>query len=422
MSRERPLTEASLSALGGAVRREVNGEVDKGEHERGRERALAAFGRKRRPATRMVVGLAAAAFAAVIAIAIAMVWPRAPIHFTVDGAVAAAGAYVHAAPGGAGAMVRFSDGSEIAFAAGGSGRIAEVGPHGARVLLESGSASVRVVHLPSARWSVEAGPFAIAVIGTAFEVSWSSETQTLEVDLREGAVSVRGPPAPGGIGLRAGQRLVARVADGEIRIGEARVAPASPTLPLPPPMPATPAPMPAPEPPIVAAPTISSARPARRVAPPANDRWPERVAAGEFRRVLAEAEARGIDAVLKQVPLADLVALADAARYAGRADVARRALVAQRERFASTTEAHTSAFLLGRLADDAGGAPEVALRWYDRYLVEAPGGTFAAEALGRKMMVLRRAGDPAAAAVAAEYLRLHPAGPHAAAAREIVSR
>ena len=152
------------------------------------------------------------------------------------------------------------------------------------------------------------------------------------------------------------------------------------------------------------------------------ERWPERVAAGAFRGVIAEAESRGIDAVLKQVPLTDLVALADAARYAGRTDVARRALLAQRDRFATTAEAHAAAFLLGRLADDAGGSPEAALRWYDRYLVEAPRGAFAAEALGRKMIALRRASDPAAPSVAAEYLRLHPSGPHAASAREIVNR
>ncbi|APR84791.1 Hypothetical protein A7982_10140 [Minicystis rosea] len=420
MKPERPLEDASLPALGAAVRRGISGEVSPDDHDRGRARALAAFARRRRAAPRIGLRLAAAALAAVLVVVAVLAWPRAPLRFTIDGAPAVAGAYVHAPSGGASAL-RFSDGSVIEVARGGSGRVAELGPRGARVLLESGSASVRVMHLPSARWSIEAGPFVIAVIGTAFDVAWSSDTQTLTVDLHEGAVSVRGPLAPQGLDLHAGQRLVARVADSEIHIGEIRSGTASPTLPLPPPAP-PPAALPPPDPPIVGPQTISSARAPRRAPPPvaSAETWPERVAAGAFRAVIAEAEARGLEAVLKQAPLSDLVALADAARYAGRTDIARRALLAQRDRFASTAEAHAAAFLLGRLADDAGGSPEAALRWYDRYLAEAPRGAFAAEALGRKMMALRRASDPSAVTVATEYLRLHPSGPHAASAREIV--
>jgi hypothetical protein len=414
MSDERPLPAERLAALGAAVRRALPGDVPPAEEDGGRARALAAFTARRRPAARRLAALAAAAL---VAVAVALLaWPPPPLRCTLDGVAARAGAYVHAPPGGTGATVRCSDGSVVAFAAGSSGRLAAIDARGARVLVESGVAAVRVAHRPGARWSFEAGPFAIAVLGTVFDVAWSAASQTLEVDLREGAVSVRGPLSPGGIELRAGQRLVARATDGTLRI-DAAAAPAPETVPTPPAAPDTTAPgtaAPAPPPP---APPPSLPRRAAPP-PPRAERWPERVAAGDFRGVLADAEARGLDAVLAQAPLADLAALADAARYAGRGAVARRALLAQRDRFAASAEARAAAFLLGRLADD-GGSPAEARSWYDRYLVEAPAGAVAAEALGRKMMALHRAGDPAAPAVAAAYLRRHPDGPHAAAAREI---
>src|SRR6185437_5602492 len=102
--------------------------------------------------------------------------------------------------------------------------------------------------------------------------------------------------------------------------------------------------------------------------------WAQRVAKGDFAGVIAEAEAKGVDATLASATLADLAALADAARYGGKLDLARRAL----------------------------------------------GAAFAEEALGRKMVALRKSsGREAARGAAAEYLRRYPGGAFAAAAREI---
>src|SRR6185312_5828584 len=98
--------------------------------------------------------------------------------------------------------------------------------HGARVLLETGTASFSIAHRPGARWSVEAGPYAVAVHGTTFDVTWSAETQTLAVHLHTGEVAVTGPLAPQGVHLHAGQVLTA-VAGGDLRI----------TTGLPPPLP-----------------------------------------------------------------------------------------------------------------------------------------------------------------------------------------
>jgi hypothetical protein len=415
--RERP-----LQVLGDLARREIGGDVPTPEHDLGRARALAAFAKRSSRARRAAPWLVALV-AAAIACAIAALWiarREAPLRYAVHGAAASLG-YVHAKPQESGAVVQFGDGSEIALAPGSAARIAEVGAHGARVQIESGTAKIHVMHLPGARWTIEAGPFAIAVLGTRFDVAWSPATQALDVRLHEGAIQVRGPLAPGGIDLRAGQHLVARGSEGEMHIDDG--APRAAEAPAPP------------------SPTTSASATATAIARAANTddettprpvdapprpaprapRWPARVAAGDFDGVLADASARGIDRAIRAVSLADLVALADAARYARRPDVARKALVAERDRFPRTAEARAAAFLLGRLADDAGGAPADAIRWYDAYLAEAPGGAFAAEALGRKMMAERRAKDPAAQRTATEYLRLHPAGPHAAAAREIAS-
>ncbi len=414
------LGEEALAALAGLARREAHGEPPPGTADHARERALAAFRATRRgftmggdppypPArpvpTSLVAWLAAAAVAALIVVVGARaLLLEAPLSFTVEGAPAAA-TYIPA-----GATLRFSDGSVVSFAAGAGGRVAEVGPHGARIRLEGGTASFHIVHRPGARWSVEAGPYVIAVVGTTFDVRWSVEAQEIEVRLHEGAVTVNGVP------LHAGQRFIGHAADGTVSIlplaasaqAEAPAAPAPPA-----PVPA-PVPVPDPQPSSPAAHTSSSA-----VAPPASLGWPARVAAGDFRGVVADAQAHGVDAALRGAPLADLGALADAARYAGDKDLARRALLAERLRFPASTEAHAAAFLLGRLADAGVGAPGAAVSWYDTYLAEAPHGAFAAEALGRKLAALRRAHDPAARAVAAEYLQRYPKGPYAASAREL---
>src|SRR5262249_26151487 len=118
--------------------------------------------------------------------------------------------------------------------------------------------------------------------------------------------------------------------------------------------------------------------------------------------------------------LEDLALLADAARYTGNTVVARRALLAQRERFVRSSRALDAAFLLGRL--DESSDPRGAARWYDQYLDEAPRGTYAAEALGRKMMLVERLrGRAAARPIAEQYLRKFPRGPHVKSAQTIIS-
>lgn len=428
MNRPSDAPPETLDRLARLAREAGSGGVSEREHEQGKQRLLATLGARRRAPARSTWWLAAAAMIGLIALGIGIGWPRPSLSYLVNGAQVAEGGYVRAPAGGEGATIRFSEGTEVALAGGGRGRIAEVSASGARVVLESGRATLRVQHLPAAQWSVEAGPYVIVVTGTTFDVQWAPAEEVLEVRLHAGSVTVRGPLAPTGIPLHAGQQLVARTAQGELRITDTAPAEAS-AAPDPttgsvssPAAPSAGEPRPAGPPAGTAMafspPSGESAAPSAQA--PAPLPWSKRVAAGKFREVLDEAEARGIDATVGQASLADLGALADAARYAGRTDVARRALLAQRMRFAGSSEARTAAFLLGRIADDAQGSPAAAIGWYDNYLAEAPSGQFASEALGRKMIATRRTSGPAAArAVAEEYLRRFPQGGYAVAAKDL---
>ncbi|HMF44768.1 MAG TPA: FecR domain-containing protein [Polyangia bacterium] len=149
--------------------------------------------------------------------------------------------------------------------------------------------------------------------------------------------------------------------------------------------------------------------------------WSSAVTSGNAARVLAEADAHGLDRSLLEVDSTALVALADASRYSSRPELAVRALVAQRQRFPETAAAHTAAFLLGRLADDRGEVAQ-GLAWYRRYLSEMPNGPYAAEALGRKMLAVERiSGRDAARSVAAEYVERFPNGTYMLQAHAILS-
>ncbi|WP_437639507.1 FecR domain-containing protein [Sorangium sp. So ce854] len=409
------------------------------------------------PSARPRWGLALAG-AVALAVAVVALWPARRLDYAVEGAAGAAGGYIAAAAGEEGRL-RFTDGTTVALAPGSALRVAEVDAAGARMLLEDGRASLRVVPRPKARWSVEAGPFAVLVTGTEFDVAWTRGDGTLRVDLREGSVTVRGPLAPDGLPLRAGQRLVARLQEGAVEIssldgasaaGPAERGASSAQAAAPAEDSATGAgdaaeakaraggeaganaeaetegdagaarPEGARAGGAAAGAAADGAGAAAADGAAAGPSWAKRVAAGDFRSVLAEAEQRGLGAVLDRGSLDDLAALADAARYARRGDVAQRALTATRRRFPGSSHGKAAAFLLGRMIDD-GGSPGAAVAWYDTYLAESPGGPFAAEALGRKMVAVERTGGRAAARPIAElYLKRHPRGAHAPVARDLL--
>ena len=108
------------------------------------------------------------------------------------------------------------------------------------------------------------------------------------------------------------------------------------------------------------------------------------------------------------------------ARYRRRGDLARAALLEQRRRFPGSPRSLDALFLLGRVAEQGQGGKRQAIQHYDEYLARAPGGTYAAEALGRRMILTKDVeGQASAGRVAEEYLRRFPDGSYAKAARAL---
>jgi FecR protein len=304
------------------------------------------------------------------------------------------------------ARLVFDDGSGVALAPGSRARVAATTATGAEVVLEQGRARVRVQHHDRTRWMVDAGPFAVHVTGTEFLVAWAADAEMLDVWMKQGRVEVAGPVLGEALVLSAGQHLRARLKDSTVQID------------------ADPEPSDAVNPPpassMLVVPGVQGEAAGPTTAAPAGPTWPKLVTSGDYARVLREADAEGVGHALASRPLPDLRALGDAARYAGSSAVAKRAYGAIRTRFASSGEARTAAFLLGRVAEEQDHATVDAVRWYDTYMAEAPGGAFAGDALGRKMVLLSKTqGRDAARPLADRYLQRFPGGPYAAAAHDL---
>ena len=135
--------------------------------------------------------------------------------------------------------------------------------------------------------------------------------------------------------------------------------------------------------------------------------------------MVAQAKKQGLFQALKTAPAHDLMALGHAARFVGRRDIASSAYLAVRSRFGSSADAAAGAFFLGRMGESS---PTEAVIWYERYVAEAPSGAWIPEALGRRMVLLRKSGDEKAALeAAAAYLLRFPRGPYAGVAREMTA-
>lgn len=462
----RPPESAELAGVGGLLRTAGSGDASAQHLLEGRRRLVLAVEKLGEP-SRAWRPLMAASFAAAMLV---VAWftlghlrSAPPLTYVIAGGGASNHGDVSAVEGGEGATLRFSDGSEVALAAGSRGRVASTTAEGGDVVLETGRATARVVHRAHTRWTFAAGPYAVRVIGTAFTVNWASDQGVFDLWLREGGVVVSGPAAPQGVTLAAGQHLRADTSTGSLLIDSAPQPPTSTAAPGPadvspklsgaapgalppagaaptqPPTDATPplgttspgdAPRPGTTPPDLAPPnslpsagaTLPGAPKHASSADVASPKlgWPKLVAAGDYDAVLEAARQQGEGDALSTRPVGDLRALADAARYRGDVGLAGRSYGALRKRFASSPEARTAAFLLGRLAEEQQHTPAAALRWYDTYLSEAPRGPLAGDALGRKMVLTSRVeGASAARELAREYLRRYPGGGYASAARAL---
>ena len=347
-------------------------------------------------------------------------WPitRAVAVDRIEGGALLDGGYL-AQSGRAGVGVFFNEGSAFVLTPGTRGRLREVLEDGARFAIEEGAASLQITPNAARRWSVEAGPFLVTVRGTAFNVAWDPVSERFELVLRRGHVVVSGPVAGGDIPLRAGQRLVIVLPRAETVITEAPAESEAPgrSAPLDRPAPAA---VPEAKAPVGLSNLTGATAPLPIVRSVAGRRWAELLAAGRWDRILAEVDRDGVDATLGSAASEDLLALADAARYRRRVELARAALLVQRRRFPSSSRALDALFLLGRVEELSADGAARAIAYYDDYLAHAPRGGYAAEALGRKMILTNDLGGPGRARpIADEYLRRFPGGSYAGSARAL---
>jgi hypothetical protein len=307
---------------------------------------------------------------------------------------------------GASNSLEFSDGSQVVVEENSRATLSALTRKHAGIRLVSGRVSASIRKHPGMTWSVTAGPYAVNVVGTRFVVEWDERTRAFAVSVREGSVRVTGGDLPSsGITLAAGGRLE-------------RGTPA-------PSVSAAPAP-PAPE--VVVPKTASADRAAAppdvgAPAPVANG--PNEIALlaakGKYKEALALAERQGFSRLALELPENELLTLANAARYSGNPGRAREALMKLRERFSGRAASSLAALYLAKIAEDMTHEPARAVEWLRVFLAESPSGELAAGARASLMSLLLRSGDERGArAVAKDYLRYHPNGSHADAARALI--
>jgi tetratricopeptide (TPR) repeat protein len=148
--------------------------------------------------------------------------------------------------------------------------------------------------------------------------------------------------------------------------------------------------------------------------------WNALLNAGQFSAIMRDADARGVERLLESAPASDLKVLALAARYTGRRGLSLRAWQALRSRYSADSINQGAAFFLARGYEEQGDTAE-AMRWLARYLAESPGGAYASEALGLRVLLLSKSGQKAEALSAARtYLQRYPRGAYAKSAQLVV--
>ena len=164
---------------------------------------------------------AAVAATACVAVGIAAVFMTRPEPLTLtvsyDDEPGMTGQWIYA-PAGEEVPIRFSDGTVVELQPKSGARVVEVNDRGAKILIEQGTAAVKVVHRSDSDWRLDVGPFDVHVTGTEFDVSWIPERQRFTLSLEEGEVLVTGPMISGGRRVGKGQVLNVWVAEKRVEI------------------------------------------------------------------------------------------------------------------------------------------------------------------------------------------------------------
>ncbi len=337
------------------------------------------------------------------------------------------------------AQISFSDQSSIALQAGARARVVALDERGLRMILESGHLDATITPNTGYRWTIQAGPYQVQVLGTVFAVDWSSEEHRLTVDVSRGKVRVTNPeraeaddrvlvagesltisvaaaasaddsaeridsdaPSASG-GSRGDDERVTALREQRDSMHQAKgVGVAKPIA-------------------DERAKSVETVGPEPTSLRSATAEWKTLAKSGQYAKALAAARAAGFDAIVAQASASDLLLLADTARLGRSPTLARQTLLSLRKRFPGHANATVAAFSLGRLASEVQHDDALAVKWFRAYLSGAPSGTLAEGARGRLLMAYQRLGQRSAAQKAAkDYLDHHPSGPHANLARSLL--
>ena len=305
------------------------------------------------------------------------------------------------------ADLAFSDGSRVTVGPHTTLSVDLLGKRAALTRLLDGRLHVAVRHERDTNYRFLAGPYEVQVVGTEFDLEWHAQAEGLTLVMHSGEVRVLGDGSPRQV--RAGETLRLPVNREPAREAALDAPPPA----RPPSSVSAVAALPLPSKDASVKPSAASAR-----APEAD--WSALLNTGQFAAIMRDADARGGERLLDSAPAGDLKVLALAARYTGRRALSLRAWQTLRTRYAAYAVNQGAAFFLARGYEEQGDSTE-ALRWLTRYLAESPGGAYASEALGRRLVLLAKSGQRAdAVSTARSYLERYPRGAYAKSAKLVL--
>ncbi|HSC89204.1 MAG TPA: FecR domain-containing protein [Polyangiaceae bacterium] len=363
-----------------------------------------------------------ASLAAAAAVAWA-IWPRS-LSYEVVGGTQSGGLV---ATEDTSAALLFSEDSRVDVAPHTTLRVNIEGKQRLVARLGQGELDVHVVHRAETDYRFWAGPYEVLVVGTAFRLEFEPKGELMELELREGKVRIFDAHrrvlemsagqtvkfAAGRSELSGGPFSEQRAADqraadqrsADLRSADLRADESGNAQPKGLPNEGQPSESPQSEPRVQGAANA-----------PGAVGYASLAQVGRFSEIVEQAQRTGVERVLREKSSAELQSLAQAANYTGNQPLATRTWKAMQARFAGSAAGANAAFFLGRQSDQAGRRAE-ALGYFDSYLAQAPRGTYAAEALGRKLLLVDRA---RASQLAREYLIRFPRGAYAEKARQLV--
>lgn len=299
------------------------------------------------------------------------------------------------------------DGSVIQLEQGARGRLQDGGGAGVRFELERGRGSFSVTPNRGRRFSVNAGPYEVQVVGTKFNVDYQP-AGAMRVAVEHGIVLVH-EPGREAKRLGAGDRLEleparkearSRPADEPSKSSAARAVLSAPAA---------------------GAPTEPSAI-ARPLAAPDAQSWRELYQRRDYPGALNAARTAGFHRLTEELGVDGLADLADAARLGGDLPAALVALTALERRFPGSPAARNAGFLRGRVLAQSSRLSE-AIVAFERYLAANPDGVYSLEAMGRLMELHTARGEAKVAqAIALRYLQRAPSGPYQRLARSLANQ